>query len=220
MGREEKRNLSDKAYEQIKNMILHLDIKPGERIPEEKIARFIDGSRTPVREAMRRLSAEGLVNIYPRRYAQVACFDEEAVRQIGTVRLSQDLLSCSLAIQYGTPEQFAQLESLAKQCEFGAKSGNIYNRIAYDSAFHLGIAQIGGNDLLIQNQKKTYLLVHLIQISKYTGVEDSLKQISHHKEIVDSLCARDYSRACRTVIAHLKDYFKIDPAVAGTMLSF
>ena len=54
-----KKNLSAEAYEHIKQMILHLEIKPGEKIPEEKIAGQLGSSRTPIREALRKLSAEG-----------------------------------------------------------------------------------------------------------------------------------------------------------------
>jgi DNA-binding GntR family transcriptional regulator len=203
-------NLSKKVYEQIKRMILHLEIKPGERIPEEKLANFVNGSRTPVREALRKLANEGLVNIYPRRFSEVAYYDEEAVKQIGVVRLSQDLLSCQLAIMHGSNADFALLRQLAEKCEIGAKSGNIYERIAFDSEFHLQIAEIGGNKFLIQNQKKLYLLIHLIQISKYTSVEDSIAQIQNHKDIVEALYNRDFEKIKVVVCKHLQSFYNID----------
>ncbi len=208
-----KSNLSEKAYNQIKRMILHLEVKPGERIPEEKLTSLIKGSRTPVREALRKLSDEGLVNIYPGRFSEVAYYDEDAVRQIGLVRLSQDLLSCQLAIKYGSNADFTLLSQLAEKCEMGAKSGNIYDRIAFDSEFHLQIAKIGRNGLLVKNQEKLYLMIHLIQISKYTGVEDSIAQIGNHRDIIDALYDRDFQKIKVAVCMHLQSFYNIDQEI-------
>ncbi|QGU96066.1 GntR family transcriptional regulator [Clostridium bovifaecis] len=213
-----RRNLSQKAYEQIKYMILHLEIKPGERIPEEKLADVVSGSRTPVREALRRLSEEGLVNIYPGRFSEVAYYDEEAVKQIGVLRLSQDLLSCQLAITNGSNADFALLNQLAEKCEIGARSGNIYERIAFDLEFHLQIAQIGANKLLIQNQKKLYMLIHLIQISKYTSVQDSIAQIENHRDIINALYNRDFKAIKVIICKHLQSFYDIDQEIIDMYL--
>lgn len=214
----QKCSLTQKAYEQIKHMILHLEIKPGERIQEEKFAGFIDGSRTPVREALRKLSDEGLVNIYPRRFSEVAYYDEEAVKQIGAVRLSQDILACHLAIRNGSDADFTYLLELAKKCDTGAKAGNIYERISFDTMFHLQIAKIGKNNYLINNQTKLYLLIHLIQISKYAGVEESMMQIMHHEKMVNAFYKRDSKLVKRIVCEHLQEFYNIDQELVDMYL--
>lgn len=206
-------SLSQKAYQQIKYMILHLEIKPGDCIPEEKLASFINGSRTPVREALRKLSGEGLVTIYPGRFSKVVQYDENAVKQIGIVRLSQDLLSCQLAIINGSNADFAPLAELVKKCENAAKIGNIYERIEFDAEFHLLIAKIGGNKFLIKNQKRLYLLIHLIQISKYTSVEDSVIQIQKHKDILEALYNRDFKMIKIVVCKHLQLFYNIEQEI-------
>ncbi len=150
-----KENLSDIAYEQIKDMILHLDVKPGEKIPEERIVKFVAGSRTPVREALRRLSSEGLVRFYPRRFSQVAFYDDEAVCEIGLLRLSLDCLAANLAVTKITDEDIKKLEQLALRCQMGVESGNVYDRVYYDTCFHLYIAEISKNRFLIQEQKRS-----------------------------------------------------------------
>lgn len=206
-------SLSKIAYDKIKKMILNMDIKPGERIPEDRVAGFVGGSRTPVREALQALSREGLVNIYPRRYSEVALYDAQAVREVGVLRLSQDFLSCQLAMLYGTEGGFRQLRELARECEEGARSGNIYDRISYDSEFHLQIARMGGNRQLIRRQEELYLKIHLIQISKYTGVPDSLLQIRHHREIIEALEMRDYPRLADCLCDHLQQFYMIDAEI-------
>lgn len=206
-------HLSETVYHQIKEMILHLKFKPGERIPEEKLTNIVSGSRTIVRQAMHRLSDDGLVTIYPRRFSEVAYYDEPAIKQIGVLRLSQDLLACGLAIRNGSDSDFSYLQQIADKCEQGAKSGNIYERIVYDNEFHLQITKIGRNTFLIENQRKLYLRVHLIQISKYTNVEDSVAQISNHNTIIEALYKRDFSMIKESVCNHLQNFYDIDQEI-------
>lgn len=215
-----RKNLSVEAYEHIKQMILHLEIKPGERIPEEKIASQLGSSRTPIREALRKLSNEGLVYLYPKRFAEVAHYDKDSIRQIGALRLSQDLLSAQLALHYGSNADFAYLRSLADKCEEGARIGNIYDRIRLDCEFHLGIAQISGNQMLIKYQNELYMRIHLIQISKYSGIEESLMQIQHHHSIVDSLTVRDFDKTKKIICNHLQNFFDIDRALVNQYINY
>lgn len=206
----QKMSMSQQAYEKIKNMILHLEIKPGERIPEEKITELVNGSRTPVREALRKLDDEGLVTIYPGRFSEVAYYDKAIVKEIGELRLAQDLLSCQLAIRNGSNSDFTNLKAIAEQCEMSAKKGDVYERIAFDLAFHLEIAKIGRNELLIQNQNKLYMKIHLIQISKYTNINDSIDQIKKHKDIISAFYERDYRKIKTLVCEHLEGFYDID----------
>lgn len=213
-----KNNLSIQAYERIKEMILHLEIKPGERIPEEKIANQLGSSRTPIREALRQLANDGLVYIYPKRFAEVAHYDHETIRQIGALRLSQDILSAQLALHYGSNADFALLKKLAQECEQGARIGNVYDRIKLDCDFHIGIAQISCNQMLIKYQRELYLRIHLIQVTKYTGVEDSLKQIQHHQAIIEALSVRDLTKTRKIICKHLQDFFDIDQVLVEQYL--
>jgi DNA-binding GntR family transcriptional regulator len=206
-----KSNLSERAYETIREMILRLQLKPGERIPEERISEHIQGSRTPVREALRRLNEEGLVRSYPGRYSEVAVYDQNDIKQIGQLRLAQDILSCNLAILNGSNAEFNELRHLAQECEQHARSGNIYERIVYDSKFHIKIAEIGKNEMLVQNQINLYMKIHLIQISKYTSIEDSVYQIKNHEDIIEGLYERDFKKVKASLCEHLQSFYNMDP---------
>lgn len=210
-----KKSISEQVYEQIKKMILHFEIKPGERIPEEKITEIVKSSRTPVREALRKLNEEGLVTIYPGRYSEVAYYDKDIVKKIGELRLSQDLLSCQLAIRNGSNSDFAILKEYADKCEYNAKNGNVYEQIFYDNKFHLQIAKIGRNELLFENQEKLYLKIHLIQISKYADIE----HINMHKDIINALYERDYKEIVKLMCIHLVKFYDIEKDVVDMYLS-
>ena len=80
------------AYQKIKEMIFHMEFTAGTRIPESIFSSKLNISRTPIRDALRRLEAEGLVVIELNRGATVREFSDHEVREIGEVRMMQDIL--------------------------------------------------------------------------------------------------------------------------------
>ena len=90
-------------------MIFRMELLPGTRIPELQISAKLSISRTPIHDALRRLESEGLVTINQNRGATVSCFSEEEIREIGAIRLCQDILSSQLASYYGSAADFDQL---------------------------------------------------------------------------------------------------------------
>ncbi|SDX31200.1 GntR family transcriptional regulator [Eubacterium barkeri] len=199
------------AFRKIKDMIFHMELLPGRRISEPQISAKLSISRTPIHDALRQLASEGLVTIGPNRGAVVTEFTDEQIQEIGTIRLSQDILSAKLAAYYGSAADFEQLNRLAEDCEAAAGKGDIYHRITADNAFHLEIARISGNAQLHKQQYALYQQIHLIQISKYTDIEDSLVQIYHHQPIIQAIRMGDLTQASQLICTHVKDFYHIDP---------
>lgn len=198
------------AYEQIKEMIFRMELLPGSRIPELQISAKLSVSRTPIHDALRRLASEGLVTIGQNRGATVTRFTEDEIREIGAVRLAQDILSAQLASYYGSVSDFDRLCGLADACEAASSRGDVYGRIQTDSQFHLEIAKISGNSHLIRQQYAIYQQIHLIQISQYTDVAHSLVQIHHHKPIVAAIRSGDLDAARSLICQHIKDFYHLD----------
>lgn len=192
-------------------MIFRMELLPGTRIPELQISAKLSISRTPIHDALRRLAAEGLVRIGPNRGASVRCFSDEEIKEIGAIRLSQDILSAQLASYYGSASDFDQLDRMADSCEEAAARGDVYGRIRADDDFHLEIANISRNAQLIRQQYAIYQQVHLIQVSKYTDIEHSLIQIHHHKPIIAAIRGRDLDDIRTLNCEHIKDFYGIDP---------
>lgn len=192
-------------------MIFRMELLPGARIPELQISSKLCISRTPIHDALRRLESEGLVTIGPNRGAAVTCFSDDEVKEIGTIRLSQDILAAELASYYGSASDFDQLDRQVAACETAAAKGDIYERIRLDIDFHLAISKISGNSRLINQQYAIYQQIHLIQVSKYTDVEHSLIQIHHHKPIVVAIRSGNLDAARTLICQHVKDFYRIDP---------
>ena len=206
---------SSEIYEKIKEMILSRELLQGDRISEERIAESLDGSRTPVREALRLLAAEGLVEISPRHGATVAVYDEDAISEIGAVRLSQDILAIRLAIRHGSYQDFLDMQQLITECEDCARAGDIPGFIKADMEFHMAIAELSHNQILIDNQNRLYQITRLVQASRYLDPEKSLQDVRHHRDILRGLITRDFKLACNALCDHLQDYYLIDPSVVS-----
>ncbi|MBQ6293855.1 MAG: GntR family transcriptional regulator [Lachnospiraceae bacterium] len=199
------------AYNKIKEMILHMEMLPGSRIPEIQIAEKLGISRTPIHDALRRLEAEELVVIRANRGAEVKLLSMDEVKDIGAVRLAQDLLAVKLASYYGSVSDFERLEKLADECEQAAAAGNKYERIQKDMDFHIAISETGHNKRLLMQQQELYQQIHMIQITKYTDIQDSLMQIHHHKPILNAIRTGNTHEATRLTIQHIKDFYQIEP---------
>ncbi|MCD8084263.1 MAG: GntR family transcriptional regulator [Clostridiales bacterium] len=194
-------------------MIFHMELLPGTKISELQISAMLKISRTPIHDALRRLAADGLVTIETNRIAVVTQYTDAEIQEIGTIRLSLDILAAELAAYYGSAADFDSLCQLAKICESAAASGDIYGRIQADTEFHLEIARISGNDHLCRELYAIYLQVHLIQISKYTDIESSLIQIHHHLPLIDAIRTGNLIEIRRLTCEHMKDFYHIDPYV-------
>ena len=204
---------SDQTYLYIRNLILTAQMKPGQRINEDELSSALNASRTPIREALRRLSNDGLITIYPKRYTEVTVCSPEVSKTLGIVRLSQDILAGRLAIYYGSDAEFTQLYELAKQCEQCDATGDLFHRISADHAFHLKITEIGKNELLMKYQQDLYLRLHLLQIQYAASWDDKVQRVRHHQNILEALTHRDEANYINTVKTRYQEIFSLDPRV-------
>lgn len=201
------------AYTKLKEMIFHMELLPGERIPELQIAEKLAISRTPIHDALRHLAADGLVTISRNRGAAVRRFTDREVCELGTIRLSQDILSAKLASYYGNTAAFDNLRRLAEANQSAAAEGNIYLRIKIDNDFHLEITKIANNQHLYDLQYELYQQIYLVHILRYTDVKNSLVQIEHHLPLIEAIRKADMDKISQLLCAHLKDFYQIDPYV-------
>jgi DNA-binding GntR family transcriptional regulator len=207
---------SQTAYARILQMILTRKIQGGEKLTEERLTDLLGVSRTPVREAIRRLANEGLVVVYPNRQSEVVTLDEAAIQELGTVRMALDVLAAQLAVLNGSNADFMRLRKIADACYEAAKQGDIYERIRLDCDFHLMLTEIGRNSVLLTMQRQLYLKVQLVQAEKYIDVEDSLKKIEGHNSIIEALFSRNEERVIRALQEHLASFYNVrfTPAMA------
>lgn len=208
--------LGDFVYEHLKSMILTNKIKCGEKIQEQQIEHELGVSRTPVREAVRRLANQGVITLYPNRYAEVITFDKQSIKDLGMVRITLDCLAAQLAVQTGSNRDFDMLKDTADKCLDAHNKGEIYEQIQLDSDFHSKLVEITGNNDLIGLHKSTMLKTQLLQTSV---VEDNTNfcDLDTHSEILAALYDRDTNKVLVAIQKHLAPFYGMKAADIKTV---
>jgi DNA-binding GntR family transcriptional regulator len=190
-------------------MILSMQMKPAERISEEKIAKYFGSSRAPIREALKRLAHEGLVNLYPNRYAEVANYSDELVKQIGVVRVFHDIAAIKLVVLFGCKADFNKMRELAEDCYLAAKEGNTALRIRKDCEFHMELSNISKNQQLCKFAKELYIRIEFIQAFRYVDLIGLEEQFKEHSTIIDLLVNRQEEEAIEYLTRHNSRFHRI-----------
>jgi DNA-binding GntR family transcriptional regulator len=196
------RPLRRDAYEALREAILLRRLQPGQRIVEAEIARQMGISRGPIREAVRQLEQEELVEYHPRRGVVVARLTREAVQDTYAVRAELDGFAARLAASRLTDEQLAQLDGLIATMRREAGEGHNERLLNTDVEFHRCIYLVAGNKVLLRAWNSlgphAWTLFSGIQLRGY-----SLSDLAErHLPIVDALRTRDPVAAERTAREH------------------
>ena len=200
--------LRDVVFNTLRKAILTGELKPGERLMEIHLANRLGVSRTPIREAIRKLELEGLVIMIPRRGAEVAQITEKSLKDVLEVRRAFDALCVELACDRISPEEERQL---GKACDEFARATETKDATVIakaDVAFHDIIVQATGNQRLVQliNNLSEQMYRYRFEYIKDENQHDSL--IEEHRIIYESIVGRDKERAAETARLHIDNQEK------------
>lgn len=197
---------AERAYSTLRARIIEGVHPPGARVIEQEVAASAGVSRTPVREALRRLEAEGLLRFEPHRGAFVTRWSDQDAEDIFELRAMLEGYGARLAAQKATAEDIAQLRVLAKaQCKEAAERSRGYlERIAdLNSQFHHCLEQVAGSARL-QATLRTISSAPLILQTFRDYDDDALNRSAHHHlEIVDAIEAGDGNWAESVMHSHV-----------------
>ena len=141
--------LREVVFNSLREAIISGELEPGERLMEVQLAEKMGVSRTPVREAIRKLELEGLVIMIPRKGTHVAELSSRDIIDVLEVRANLDGLATALATDRITPEELKSLELASRQLEINIKKQNIHGIIKKDVEFHDIIYTASRNERLI-----------------------------------------------------------------------
>ena len=200
--------LRDVVFNTLRQAILTGELKPGERLMEIHLANKLGVSRTPIREAIRKLELEGLVTMIPRRGAEVAQITEKSMNDVLEVRRAMDALCTELACERISQEEIEELGAACDKFEAAVKTGDIRVCAQADVDFHDIIVKATGNMRLVQlinnlsEQMYRYRFEYLKDVSKYDGL------VSEHKMIYESIKSRDKVAASEAAKLHIDNQKK------------
>ncbi len=197
--------LRDVVFKTLRKGILTGELKPGERLMEIHLANRLGVSRTPIREAIRKLELEGLVTMVPRRGAEVANITEKNLKDVLEVRQALESLAIELACERITEENKEELRQKLDQVETAVRTGDTGAIASADVAFHDAIVEFSGNMRLIQlvgnlgEQMYRYRFEYIKDVSKHSQI------MSEHRIMFDSIMENDRAKAARIVKVHINN---------------
>lgn len=195
--------LRDVVFNTLRRAILTGQLKPGERLMEVHLASRLGVSRTPIREAIRKLELEGLVIMIPRRGAEVARITEKSLKDVLEVRRALDALSVELACDRITQEDIIRLLEACRAFERAVREGDASVIASADVALHDIIVEATGNvrlQQLVNNLSEQMYRFRFVYI-KEESQHDNL--IAEHREIYESIVSRDKERAAAAARLHI-----------------
>lgn len=195
--------LRDVVFNTLRQAILRGELKPGERLMEIQLANKLGVSRTPIREAIRKLELEGLVLMIPRKGAEVAEITEKNLRDVLEVRRALEELAVRLTCERITKEQIEELKITASEFEAATKSSDVTKIAEADVKFHDVIYMATENARLIQllNNLREQMYRYRVEYLKRKEVYPKL--IKEHEEIIAAIRAGERETACRMVCEHV-----------------
>ncbi len=200
--------LSQKVYRALKTEIIKGSLKPGTKLSEGKIAEQMGVSRTPVREALRKLAAEGFVKISPNQGVVVSNASVEDVQEVLQIRGVLEGLAARLATKTINEEEIKELEKYQKRMEHYINKDNVLAFSEMDAEFHELILNICGNNRLIQIRENLSDQAHRYRI-RSLSVPGRLKySFKEHQEIVEALKRKNSKQADRLSQKHIESVLK------------
>jgi DNA-binding GntR family transcriptional regulator len=194
--------LREMVFESLREAIILGRLKPGERLMEIQLAEEMGVSRTPVREAIRKLELEGFVVMVPRKGAYVAGVSIKDIADVFEVRSALEGLAAGLASERITEEEMEELEKAILQI---SGEEDILTVVKGDSLFHEIIYKAS------RNQRLTQIITHLQeQINRFRltslSVPGRLKiAVGEHKKIVEAITSRNVDLANRLASEHMEN---------------
>jgi DNA-binding GntR family transcriptional regulator len=196
-------NLTDRVYRAIKDRILAQHIEVGSRLYDDELAAQLRVSRTPVREAIIRLSREGLVDIIPRSGTHVRTFTEQDIEQIFDLRIALEALAARKATPRIPPDQIASLRKLHARAEAALKAGDATVSLEFDRKMHCVILEWSGNRRL---QDMMAMINDFVALFRNLGARTPFHRgyTSRHREIMRALERRQPEAAATALAEHIE----------------
>ena len=196
--------LREVVCESLRDAIRRGVLKPGERLMEIQLAEELGVSRTPVREAIRKLELEGYVIMMPRRGTYVASMSIRDINEIFEIRTSLESLSNGLAAERITAEELESLQRLLVQIGGYVEDGDMENIVKTDIEFHDLLYHASRNSRLlgiISNLRDQLTRFRTLSMS-YPGRLEATQE--EHREIVEAIAEGDMKRAKKAAERHME----------------
>ena len=205
----EARSLSDRAYYRIRELIVSLELAPGSLISERELMERLELGRTPVREALRALARERLVEVYPRRGMFVSGIDVGDLAGLSEVRAALEGHAAALAAARATDDDRAKIDTLL--AELNEAGGELGERtlMDLDQRIHRHIYRCTHNPFLAATLDEYYVLTLRIWFLALDRVGRLENAVHEHRELLEAIHDGDPSRAEEAMRQHVVGFEQV-----------
>jgi len=197
-------SLGEDVYWQLRREIVRGELRPNQPLAEIEIAERLNVSRTPVRESMQRLAADGLV-ISRRRRWLVYEHSKKEIEEIYEMRLALEGYAARLASQRITDAEAEKLTRLGES----AAAGQLAERVEHNEIFHNQLIAVAGNERLASTLAHNRNFAFNRQVASLYTPDDLAVSQAQHSRLVEAVLARDGDAAERTAREHIQSALAI-----------
>jgi DNA-binding GntR family transcriptional regulator len=197
--------LRDVVFNTLRDAILKGEFAPGERLMEKNLAERMGVSRTPIREAIRKLELEGLVIMVPRKGAEVASITGKDISDVLEVRATLEALAVRLACKNMTEQDLQELSAVNNEFKKAAKEKNVKNLIDRDVEFHDIIFHSSNNHKLIQITNNLREQIYRFRVEYIYKMKSYDTLVEEHEEIVKLMKNRKGKEASIVASKHIEN---------------
>ncbi len=196
-------SLTDRIYQLLRESIIRHELTSGARLIEQEIASNLGVSRTPIRGAITRLAAEGLVDVVPRRGVFVATLSSKDIKDLYELREVLEVLAVRLAIPLLNDEDISGLKEQVEEFKAALHNREYLSCFELDRKLHDRLAELSGNDKLVEVNR---LLGGSIQVSRWIHCKDRRRHeisLQDHRMILDALARKHADTADKLIRDHI-----------------
>lgn len=192
-----------RIYNQLKTMVMTYQFRPEQRLNEVELAEQLGVSRTPLREVLNRLVAEGLLNFVPNYGFSCRPLDMKTIFSLYEVRCGIEMISVKLAAERASDSDIADLAKFWNQVRKKFSKYTSEELVQFDQQFHERIAELSGNEELLLILKNINARLYYV---RYTFMGKNSRRAAtsdEHKAILDALAKRDGEACGQLMQAHI-----------------
>lgn len=199
-----RRSLHEEIRTKLRSMIIKGQLAPGTRLGEVELCDMLGVSRTPLREALKLLEGENLVEIRPHRGARVTMLDASETADLFEAASGIEAFAARLAANRITPEELDQLGLLQDRIEKAMREGRqaVYSRL--NAEIHRDIVAASGNSTLTVIHRDLLGRIERARRVALTAFGRPEESIDEHRAILDAIAAKDGDRAAELLGAHVR----------------
>ncbi|WP_080872941.1 GntR family transcriptional regulator [Oceanobacillus timonensis] len=198
-------SLSDKIYNYLLHRIVNNELEPGTRIEYDELIESLNVSRTPLREAINRLSDDGLVEIKPRSGTFVKVPEKKGIENVYDIRIALEDLSVELAMNKIPDEVIKALRDETIQAEKALEKGDVEVFFQSDRNLHSTLIEYADNDILTDFWKTIEAQIQWYGVIMTVDSHRPVRAIESHKKIINSLSERNENECKKYMREHIID---------------